>query len=259
MRPHIGALRVGGVAQRSDCVCEGDFITAINGASTNGRRHDEVVELLRRTGNTLVLTIEYPLPPLPESRTNDSNGTIAKTLQVRLQRDASASGLQNHRQITSDEGFGFIVRGGKNLSPSKPQTARRGESPRFSHSASLPLTVVDVRPNGAADREGSIRVGDRILAVNSVGLQGASLEEFQRVLDRVKSDVCVVLIEYDVAQLESVVEAKGPILVEMEKDRGRDDLGITLGENGLRVPDNLYIILMISLRLSSYLSWILKC
>ena len=165
------------------------------------------------------------------------SSTIVKTLQVRLRRDSSTiasprSRLRPH-QTNPDEGFGFVVRcsggGVSSLSRKPPASRRRRGESQINSSSSRPLTVVSVRVNGAADREGSLRVGDRILAVNSVGLVGASLQDFQRLLDKLRSEDCVVLIEYDVAKLESVLGAEGPILIEMEKDDGRSDLGIALG------------------------------
>ena len=64
--------------------------------------------------------------------------------------------------------------------------------------------------------------------MNSVGLVGASLKDFQRLVDKIRSDFVVIHIEYDVAELlESVVDAQGPILIEMEKEEGKG-VGIEL-------------------------------
>ena len=59
-------MRAGGVAQRSDLVQVGDFMTAVNNIKTATLRHDEVINLLKNAGEKVTLEIEYEIPPLRE-------------------------------------------------------------------------------------------------------------------------------------------------------------------------------------------------
>ena len=65
-RPRVTNMRAGGVAQRSDLVQVGDFMTAVNNIKTATLRHDEVINLLKNAGEKVTLEIEYEIPPLRE-------------------------------------------------------------------------------------------------------------------------------------------------------------------------------------------------
>ena len=140
--PHVAALRPGAAASKCDVVCEGDVIVSINGETTANRRHEEIIDLLRRSGDELTMEIEYPLPPL-KGRERDSSATLAKTLQVRLQREPSTSSypITSRFQATSQCGFGFVIRGGAASPQFTSQRRPRDDLTR-------PLTVVDVRRGG---------------------------------------------------------------------------------------------------------------
>lgn len=81
------------------------------------------------------------------------------------------------------------------------------------------LVVTGVRADGPAAREGRVRPGDRLLAVDETELRGLTLAEAQRALRR-SSDAIVasLTIEYDVANMEEARAAtSGPLLVQLER------------------------------------------
>lgn len=81
------------------------------------------------------------------------------------------------------------------------------------------LIVTGVKSDGPAAREGRVRPGDRLLAVDETELRGLSLTEAQRALRR-SSDapVASLTIEYDVANMEEARAAtSGPLLVQLER------------------------------------------
>lgn len=81
------------------------------------------------------------------------------------------------------------------------------------------LVVTGVKSDGPAAREGRVRPGDRLLAVDETELRGLSLAEAQRALRR-SSDapVASLTIEYDVANMEEARAAtSGPLLVQLER------------------------------------------
>ena len=47
---------------RSDALQEGDFIVSVNGIKTRDMKHDEVINLLKNTGDQVLLEVEYQLP-----------------------------------------------------------------------------------------------------------------------------------------------------------------------------------------------------
>lgn len=76
-------------------------------------------------------------------------------------------------------------------------------------------------------REGSLKSGDRLVAVDGHSLHCAALTDAQTVLHQSDSKFTVLTIEYDVSVLESVRQATGPLLVEIERPPVKD-LGVTL-------------------------------
>ncbi|KAJ9589081.1 hypothetical protein L9F63_017626, partial [Diploptera punctata] len=192
--PSISSLRPGSVAQRCDALCTGDRVTAVNGISTSRLKHDEIVSLLRGVEDRAVLELEYPLPSYQNSLC-----VCPKVTNVTIERESGS--------------LGFTLRGGVHPDPL----------------LSRPLIVTHVRPGGPADKHkcGEIRSGDRLVAVDGQSLHCASLADAQTVLHQSDSKFTVLTIEYDVSVLESVRQATGPLLVEIEHPPLKD-LGITL-------------------------------
>ncbi|XP_034239612.1 glutamate receptor-interacting protein 2 [Thrips palmi] len=113
------------------------------------------------------------------------------------------------------------------------------------------LVITSVHPGGPADREGSIRPGDRLLAVDGTNLQLADLSTAHSVLrghgkvhakvhgrpngragghhglGHRDSAVAELTIEYSVCVVGAVVGAQGPLLVELARPPAHQ-LGLTL-------------------------------
>ncbi|KAH7975230.1 hypothetical protein HPB49_025279 [Dermacentor silvarum] len=86
-----------------------------------------------------------------------------KVIQVKLEKENSS--------------FGFLIRGG--TCPEKLKCR--------------PLTITHVRPGGPADREGTIKAGDRLLAVDNINLNNASLNEAMAVLKQVEKQALLTI------------------------------------------------------------------
>ncbi|XP_032686118.1 glutamate receptor-interacting protein 1 isoform X2 [Odontomachus brunneus] len=100
------------------------------------------------------------------------------------------------------------------------------------------LVVTGVKADGPAAKEGRVRPGDRLLAVDDTELRGLTLAEAQRALRR-SSDapVASLTIEYDVANMEEARAAtSGPLLVQLERGLS-GELGLTVRET----PSGVYI------------------
>ncbi|XP_050452798.1 glutamate receptor-interacting protein 1 isoform X2 [Cataglyphis hispanica] len=100
------------------------------------------------------------------------------------------------------------------------------------------LMVTGVKTDGPAAKEGRVRPGDRLLAVDDTELRGLTLAEAQRALKK-SSDAPVtsLTIEYDVANMEDVRAAtSGPLLIQLERGFS-GELGLTVREtsNGIYI------------------------
>ncbi|XP_014256866.1 glutamate receptor-interacting protein 2-like [Cimex lectularius] len=93
------------------------------------------------------------------------------------------------------------------------------------------LVVTHIKPYGPADREGTIKVGDRVLAVDGKRLGGLSLAEAQSLLtQRNGSGQCTwLVIEYDVSVMSNL-RSTGPLLIEIESsgELMKNQIGLSL-------------------------------
>uniref|UniRef100_A0AAQ5WWW6 PDZ domain-containing protein n=1 Tax=Amphiprion ocellaris TaxID=80972 RepID=A0AAQ5WWW6_AMPOC len=182
-KPRVSNLRPGGLAARSDQLNVGDYIKSVNGINLSKLRHDEIISLLKNIGERVVLEVEYELPPF----------VLTKTIEVCLHKEGNS--------------FGFVMRGGFH------------EDWRRSH----PLVVTYVRPGGPADREGTLKAGDRVLSIDGMPLNRERHADALTMLMQ-SGQEALFLIEYDVS---AVQQASGPLLVEIVKGPSTS-LGISL-------------------------------
>nr|XP_036863064.1 glutamate receptor-interacting protein 1 isoform X5 [Manis javanica] len=191
-RPRVSNLRQGGIAARSDQLDVGDYIKAVNGINLAKFRHDEIISLLKNVGERVVLEVEYELPPVSVQ----GSSVIFRTVEVTLHKEGNT--------------FGFVIRGGAHDDRNK----------------SRPVVITCVRPGGPADREGTIKPGDRLLSVDGIRLLGTTHAEAMSILKQCGQEA-MLLIEYDVSVMDSVATASGPLLVEVAKTPGAS-LGVAL-------------------------------
>uniref|UniRef100_A0A674N6S4 Glutamate receptor interacting protein 2 n=1 Tax=Takifugu rubripes TaxID=31033 RepID=A0A674N6S4_TAKRU len=190
-KPRVSNLRPGGLAARSDQLNVGDYIKSVNGINLTKLRHEEIISLLKNVGERVLLEVEYELPP-----TGTTSGVISKTIDICLHKEGNS--------------FGFVMRGGAHEDWHK----------------SRPLVVTYVRPGGPADREGTLRPGDRLLSVDGVPLHNSNHGNALAVLAQCGQEA-LFQIEYDVTIMDTVTNASGPLLVEIAKSPGAT-LGVTL-------------------------------
>nr|XP_006973414.1 glutamate receptor-interacting protein 1 isoform X18 [Peromyscus maniculatus bairdii] len=191
-RPRVSNLRQGGIAARSDQLDVGDYIKAVNGINLAKFRHDEIISLLKNVGERVVLEVEYELPPVSVQ----GPSVMFRTVEVTLHKEGNT--------------FGFVIRGGAHDDRNK----------------SRPVVITCVRPGGPADREGTIKPGDRLLSVDGIRLLGTTHAEAMSILKQCGQEA-TLLIEYDVSVMDSVATASGPLLVEVAKTPGAS-LGVAL-------------------------------
>ncbi|GLD48198.1 glutamate receptor-interacting protein 1 isoform X2, partial [Lates japonicus] len=191
-KPRVSNLRQGGIAARSDQLNVGDYIRSVNGINLAKFRHDEIISLLKNVGERVVLEVEYELPPVSVQ----GSGVIFKNVEVTLHKEGNS--------------FGFVIRGGAHEDRNK----------------SRPIVITTIRPGGPADREGTVKPGDRLLSIDGIRLHGSTLSEAMSILKQCGQEA-TLLIEYDVSVMDSVATASGPLLVEVAKATG-SSLGVAL-------------------------------
>ncbi|KAJ8381345.1 hypothetical protein SKAU_G00021230 [Synaphobranchus kaupii] len=119
-----------------------------------------------------------------------------KTVEVTLHKEGNS--------------FGFVVRGGTHEDRNKSRL----------------VIISTIRPGGPADREGTIKPGDRVLSIDGIRLHGTSHTEAMSILKQCGQEA-TLLIEYDVSVMDSIATASGPLLVEVVKSMG-SSLGLAL-------------------------------
>ncbi|KAA8590927.1 hypothetical protein FQN60_001870 [Etheostoma spectabile] len=164
----------------------------VNGINLSKLRHDEIISLLKNIGERVVLEVEYELPQLVQN----PSGVLTKTMEVCLHKEGNS--------------FGFVMRGGFH------EDWRR----------SRPLVVTYIRPGGPADREGTLKAGDRVLSIDGMPLNREKHADALTMLMQ-SSQEALFLIEYDVSVMEAMQQASGPLLVEIVKGPSTS-LGISL-------------------------------
>ncbi|XP_052460873.1 glutamate receptor-interacting protein 2a isoform X2 [Carassius gibelio] len=192
-KPRVSNLRPGGLAIRSDQLNVGDYIKSVNGINLSKLRHDEIISMLKNIGERVVLEVEYELPPFAPS---NPCGIISKTIEVCLEKEGNS--------------FGFVLRGGFHEDWHKAR----------------PLVVTYVRPGGPADREGTLRAGDRVLSVNGVAVNRQKHADALTLIMQ-SSQETFFLIEYDIMVMDSVQKSSGPLQVDIARSAG-SVLGLSL-------------------------------
>uniref|UniRef100_A0A8D0CFY6 Membrane associated guanylate kinase, WW and PDZ domain containing 1 n=1 Tax=Scleropages formosus TaxID=113540 RepID=A0A8D0CFY6_SCLFO len=164
--PHkIGRIIEGSPADRCGKLKVGDRILAVNGCSITNKSHSDIVNLIKEAGNTVTLriipgdessnaslltnaekiaTITTTHAPqqqaLPELRNN------TKPKQDSFEMKAQEAELYSVDLERDSKGFGFSLRGGSEYN--------------------MDLYVLRLAEDGAAVRNGKMRVGDEILEIN---------------------------------------------------------------------------------------------
>ena len=191
------------MASRCDLLQVGDLISAVNGIRTSRLKHEDIINLLKNVGDVLNLELEYELPPVIISNPH----CIQKVAQITLNDKGNDNGVGLVNGVCGI-GKGFVVRGG--FDPNDSLKTR-------------PLVVSYIRPESLMDREGTIKIGDRLIAAGGTRLDNVTLQE---ALDIIKTS-SVFTFQYSVSIVDQVQNATGPLLIEVAKPPG-SSLGIAL-------------------------------
>uniref|UniRef100_A0A672ZZA1 Membrane-associated guanylate kinase, WW and PDZ domain-containing protein 1 n=1 Tax=Sphaeramia orbicularis TaxID=375764 RepID=A0A672ZZA1_9TELE len=133
--PHkIGRIIEGSPADRCGKLKVGDRILAVNGCSITNKSHSDIVNLIKEAGNTVSLRI------IPGDESSNAS------LLTNAEKIATITTTHTPQSTDSRKGFGFSLRGGREYN--------------------MDLYVLRLAEDGAAVRNGKMRVGDEILEIN---------------------------------------------------------------------------------------------
>uniref|UniRef100_A0A8C5H6N4 Membrane-associated guanylate kinase, WW and PDZ domain-containing protein 1 n=1 Tax=Gouania willdenowi TaxID=441366 RepID=A0A8C5H6N4_GOUWI len=147
--PHkIGRIIEGSPADRCGKLKVGDRILAVNGCSITNKSHSDIVNLIKEAGNTVSLRII----PGDESSNASLLTNAEKIATITTTHTPQSSETRYDAEFYSvdlerdNKGFGFSLRGGREYN--------------------MDLYVLRLAEDGAAVRNGKMRVGDEILEIN---------------------------------------------------------------------------------------------
>lgn len=149
----------------------GDKVLTVNGVNVEEVSHYDAVEVLKASGQVLVLEIirevtrlikpttgsissvpsakilapPSPVPPAPLTIENEPPATQKVLLHTTLIRDS--------------RGLGFSIAGGKGSQPFKAESDA--------------IYISRITDGGVADKDGKLAVGDRVVSINGIDLSGA--------------------------------------------------------------------------------------
>uniref|UniRef100_A0A8C5I5U2 Protein scribble homolog n=1 Tax=Gouania willdenowi TaxID=441366 RepID=A0A8C5I5U2_GOUWI len=174
---YISRIAEGGAAHRDSTLRVGDRVLSINGVDMTEARHDQAVALLTGTSPTITLLVEgrahSPPPPEPsDSPDQDEDGLYGN----HLSRMEDEYPIEEVILEKSGGPLGLSIVGG---------------SDHASHPFGINepgVFISKVIPNGLACQSG-LRVGDRILEVNSIDLRHATHQEAVRALLANKQEI----------------------------------------------------------------------
>ncbi|XP_028289677.1 protein scribble homolog isoform X17 [Gouania willdenowi] len=188
---YISRIAEGGAAHRDSTLRVGDRVLSINGVDMTEARHDQAVALLTGTSPTITLLVERDLNP-PGGSPGQSRGRAHSPPppEPSDSPDQDEDGLYgNHLSRMEDEYPIEEVILEKSGGPLGLSIV--GGSDHASHPFGINepgVFISKVIPNGLACQSG-LRVGDRILEVNSIDLRHATHQEAVRALLANKQEI----------------------------------------------------------------------
>ncbi|KAM3599920.1 uncharacterized protein V6R79_013813 [Siganus canaliculatus] len=193
---YVKAIIPKGAAELDGRIQKGDRVVAVNGKSLEGATHQQAVEVLRDTGQTVHLLLEKgqppadrvhaPLTPQCTIQRAGTNQDQTKNKELPLQEKVKPE----YNFVTKDNVF--EVRLLKNSSGLGFSFSREENIPGEPHGSSM-VRVKKLFPGQPAAESGRINVGDVIMRVNQTSLKGLSQHEVISALRGTGQEVTLLL------------------------------------------------------------------
>uniref|UniRef100_A0A671VAH9 Protein tyrosine phosphatase non-receptor type 13 n=1 Tax=Sparus aurata TaxID=8175 RepID=A0A671VAH9_SPAAU len=193
---YVKAIIPKGAAELDGRIQKGDRVMAVNGKSLEGATHQQAVEALRDTGQTVHLllqkghlptdSVHAPLTPQCTPPSADSDQDQSKNKEQPLE----VKEKPEYSFVTPDNVFEVCLL--KNTSGLGFSFSREESIPDEPHGSSM-VRVKKLFPGQPAAESGRINVGDVIMRVNQTSLKGLSQHEVISALRGTGQEVTLLL------------------------------------------------------------------
>ncbi|XP_026544806.1 protein scribble homolog isoform X2 [Notechis scutatus] len=186
----------------------GDKLLEVNGVSLHGAEHHVAVEALRGSGSSVSMTVlrermvepenaitVTPLRPEDDYSPREWRGGL---LLAAGAKDTTLTERLSACLVRNERGLGFSIAGGKGSTPYRP-----GDTGIF---------ISRIADGGAAHREGTLQVGDRVILINGVDMTEARHDQAVALLTASPPTIAL-LVEREAAPQEKdlPVGPRGPL------------------------------------------------
>ena len=173
----------------------GDKLVSVNGVNLIDADHYDAVDVLKSSGNniSMVLGREKIVEPKQEEPKEEEEPTTGfATVSFEQEPDTEVYGEKISTALLRDHtGLGFSIAGG------------RGSTPFKGNDQAIYISrVVD---GGIAQRDGKIKVGDKLLSINGVDMQDARHDQAVALLTGVDNEIRLVVYREKVVPKDEAV------------------------------------------------------
>ncbi|CAL8109234.1 unnamed protein product [Calicophoron daubneyi] len=200
------------VLGRKNLVRRGDVLLEVNGIGLVGLTHNEAVDLLRRA-SLMKTHVQLRLISAPETSSGPDNFMPSWTFWlhlppicqlariIRLTRGIDTTGTQSSSGL---EPLGFSIIGGlsEGMSTAYPDDEKKtqhvSERQKLGYTSLYPCPIVikSIVPGLLAHRDGRLKCGDLILAVNKISMLNIPHSSAVRLLKQIPGDVALQIISW---------------------------------------------------------------
>uniref|UniRef100_H3C1Z1 Tyrosine-protein phosphatase non-receptor type 13 n=1 Tax=Tetraodon nigroviridis TaxID=99883 RepID=H3C1Z1_TETNG len=193
---YVKAVIPKGAADLDGRIQKGDRVVAVNGKSLEGATHQQAVEILRDTGQTVQLLLEKGHPPAERVHTINTSHCLSPSDGTDKDQIASKEEVREVKEkpeysfVTPDNVFEVCLL--KNTSGLGFSFSREENVPNEPLGSSM-VRVKKLFPGQPAAESGRISVGDVIMRVNQTALKGLSQHEVISALRGAGQEVTLLL------------------------------------------------------------------
>nr|XP_043894944.1 protein scribble homolog isoform X4 [Solea senegalensis] len=216
----------------------GDKLLEVNGVDLHEAEHHTAVEALRSSGATVSMTVlrermvepENAITTTPLRPEDDYFPRERRSSGIAFNMEPSLSGPRQRFSTSlfrNDKGLGFSIAGGKGSTP-----YRTGDTGIY---------ISRIAEGGAADRDSTLRVGDRVISINGVDMTEARHDQAVALLTGT-SPTIALLVERDPntsggSPGQSRARAHSPPPPEPSDSPDQDEEGLTHGNHLSQMED----------------------
>ncbi|XP_034718428.1 protein scribble homolog isoform X22 [Etheostoma cragini] len=221
----------------------GDKLLVVNGVDLNEAEHHTAVEALRSSGATVSMSVlrermvepENAITTTPLRPEDDYFPRERRSSGIAFNMETTASGPQQRLStclIRNDKGLGFSIAGGKGSTPYR--------------TADTAIYISRIAEGGAAHRDSTLHVGDRVIFINGVDMTEARHDQAVALLTGTSPTISL-LVERDLnapggSPGQSRARAHSPPPPEPSDSPDQEEDALTLHGNNLSRMEDEYPI-----------------